>query len=187
MGSHPNCRGGQAKIFDECSDQIDLFYTAKKRADTEGKVLLVSYGAEWCIWCHVFDAYVRGGVENFTYTYGDEGADERWTETLHERAEYDISKHAYTLAKFVSESFVIVHIDYEHSPNGDDVLSQSGAWENYTENIPFIYTVDRNGNFAAALNHDDAEVRRDTDDWYRGYDRLKLLNQLEGMRSAALP
>jgi len=63
-----NCRNGKAKIYDECSDQIDLFEAAQSKAQAEGKITLVSYGAEWCIWCHVFDAYIHGQLDKFTYT-----------------------------------------------------------------------------------------------------------------------
>lgn len=181
-----NCRNGRAKIYDECSDQVKLFKAANMRAKEEGKVLLVSYGAEWCIWCHVFDAYIRGDVEKFKYTYGEPGKDKRWTETMYERADHDVSKEAENLAKFVSESFVLVHIDYEHSPDGRDVLSISDALDGYSGGLPYIFTVNDNGKFAATFSHDDAEIRRDTDDWYRGYDRKNLLLQLKNMQTAAL-
>lgn len=181
-----NCRDGRAKAFDECTKQIDLFKEAIIRAEQEGKTLLVSYGAEWCIWCHVFDAYINGNVDKFTYTFGDEGNEKRWIETIYERANRDVLKEANNLKNFVSNNFVLVHIDYEHSPDGDDVLSQSNAWTNYEGSIPYVYTVDKTGNFAAAFNHDDAEIRRDTNGWYRGYDRLKLLQQLKDMRDIAV-
>ncbi|NNE23548.1 MAG: hypothetical protein HKN11_13145 [Rhizobiales bacterium] len=42
-----NCRRGRAKLYDECGDQRVLFASALKRASKEGKVLLVSFGAEW--------------------------------------------------------------------------------------------------------------------------------------------
>ena len=54
----PTCRAGQAKLYDECGDQLALFDTAFEAATHDGKVLLVSYGAEWCVWCHVFDRTV---------------------------------------------------------------------------------------------------------------------------------
>lgn len=179
------CRNGRAKIYDECSAQMDLFAEAQRRAKADNKVTLVSYGAEWCIWCHVFDAYVHGYVDKFTYTYGAEGEDERVTHTMRERAKRDVSQEAYDLKKYVSENFILVHIDYEHSPDGDDVLSQADAWDDYVNFIPYIFTVNTDGKYAAAFNHDDAEVRRDTYDWYRGYDRVQLLEQLRGMRDAA--
>lgn len=180
------CRGGKAKIYDECSDQVELFTQAKALAKSENKTVLVSYGAEWCIWCHVFDAYINGDVEKFTYTYGEAGNDDRYTHTMRERAKRDVSQEAYELKKYVSENFVVAHIDYEHSPAGDDVLSKAEAWDNFSGGVPYIFTVDGAGKYAAAFDHDEAEVRRDTDDWYRGYDRIKLLEQLKIMRQAAI-
>lgn len=64
------CRRGRAKLFDECGDQWAMFNAARKRAAAEGKALLVSFGAEWCIWCHVFDQYIHGGKTRFSYTFG---------------------------------------------------------------------------------------------------------------------
>jgi len=106
-----------------------LFAEAQRLAKAENKTTLVSYGAEWCIWCHVFNAYVHGYIDKFTYTFGDEGDDKRYTHTMRERAMRDVSQEAYDLKKYVSENFILIHIDYEHSPDGDDVLSQVGAWD----------------------------------------------------------
>ena len=180
-----NCRDGKAEIFDECSEQTELFARASIRAKAEGKIVLVSYGAEWCIWCHVFDAYINGDMTRFTYTYGEAGNDERYTHTMREREKRDVSQEAYELKKFVSENFVVAHIDYEHSPDGDDVLSNAEAWEHYEGWVPYIFVVDSLGKYAAKFNHDEAEVRRDTLDWYRGYDRVLLLQQLKNMHGIA--
>jgi hypothetical protein len=174
-----SCRNGRAKIFDECANQTEIFARARLRADAEDKTVLVSYGAEWCIWCHVFDAYINGEMSKFTYTFGEAGNDERYTHTMRERLQRDVSQEAFDLKKFVSENFVIAHIDYEHSPNGDDVLSDAQAWENYGDWVPYIFVVDRNGNYVEKFNHD-------KNDWYRGYDRVQLLEQLKNMRSAAI-
>jgi len=51
----PDCRDGRAKLYDECGDQLALFDEAFARAQAENKILFVNYGAEWCVWCHVFD------------------------------------------------------------------------------------------------------------------------------------
>lgn len=66
----PQCRNGKARVFDECGDQLALFTAALAKANSEGKTLLVEYGAEWCIWCHVFDAHISGEHGEFRYTYG---------------------------------------------------------------------------------------------------------------------
>lgn len=48
------CRDGRAKTYDQCADQFELYQNAFNAAQEEEKVLLVSLGAEWCVWCHVF-------------------------------------------------------------------------------------------------------------------------------------
>ena len=181
-----SCRNGRAKIYDECSNQTDLFNAAQARTIKEDKTLLVSYGAEWCIWCHVFNAYIKGEVDKFTYTYGEPGKTKRWTDTLYERAKRDVTKEANALNTYVSENFVIVHIDYEHASGSDDVLNQSGAHAKFNGSLPYIFTVDKTGDFAAVFKSKNAEIRRDTIDWYRGYDRVRLLRELTSLREAAI-
>jgi hypothetical protein len=182
-----SCRRGRAKLYDECSDQLRVFEAATRLAAAENKVLLVCYGAEWCIWCHVFAKYIHGERTRFEYTYGSPNAPEaQQTSTIYEREKQDVTKEAAELSDFVGRSFVVVHVDGQYAPNGIAVLEQSGAAPYMGNSIPFIFTVDRNGRYAAHFNHELAEIRRDTHDWYRGYDRRKLLTELQRMRDAAL-
>ena len=186
----PNCRDGRAKLYDECSDQYELFTQAKLRAKDESKTVLVSYGGEWCLWCHVFDAYIHGEVNQFTYEYLEFGKDKRHTRTMNERAKRDVTKDALALKKYVSENFVVVHIDYERSsganPDGDDILVKLGARAAYKGGAPYIFTADVSGTYAAQLDLDLIEVTREgKEDLYLGYDRVKLLEQLKTMRAAA--
>lgn len=180
------CRDGKAQIFDECGDQLALFKTALARANLERKVLLVEFGAEWCIWCHVFDAHINGEHHRFTYTYGTPDEPEsRQTTTFKEGKGAD-ARAANALREFVAANFVIVHIDAAYAPNSDHVLEASGASERYDETLPFIFSVDQRGKFAQKFMSDAVEKRRDTEsDWYRGYDRAGLLAQLTSMRDAA--
>ena len=180
------CRDGKAQIFDECGDQLALFKTALARANLEHKVLLVEFGAEWCIWCHVFDAHINGEHHRFTYTYGTPDEPEsRQTTTFKEGKGAD-ARAANVLREFVAANFVIVHIDAAYAPNSDHVLEASGASERYDETLPFIFSVDQRGKFAQKFMSDAVEKRRDTEsDWYRGYDRAGLLAQLTSMRDAA--
>ena len=180
------CRDGKAKMFDQCGDQAELFSTALGRAKAESKVLLVEFGAEWCIWCHVFDAHVNGERDRFQYTYGSPDEPEaRYTETFEEGAGTDANE-ANSLRDFVAATFVVVHIDAEFAPNGFGVLESTGAAAHYASSIPFVFTVDEHGRFAGKFNHDAVEKRRDTPtDWYRGYDRKGLMAQLTAMRDAA--
>jgi hypothetical protein len=182
-----SCRNGRAKHYDECSDQLKLFAAAAARARADNKVLLVSFGAEWCIWCHVFDAYVHGGKDKFTYTFGTpEEQEAKYTATLHERAKSDVSAEAEALRRFVAENFVLLHVDASHAPNGGELLKQTGASEHYEGGLPFIFTVNGDGKFDAEFDSSKVETRRDTNDPYRGYHRGKLLDELIRMRIAAL-
>ena len=49
-----DCLDGRAKTYDQCGDQFAMYQEAFATAQEEEKVLLVSLGAEWCFWCHVF-------------------------------------------------------------------------------------------------------------------------------------
>jgi hypothetical protein len=181
----PRCREGDARIFDECGDQSALFSAALARANSEGKVLLVEYGAEWCIWCHVFDAHINGERGEFRYTYGSpEEPEKRYTRTFREDAASD-GAQAESLRDFVAANFVIAHIESWYAPNGEAVLVATGGDRHFAGGIPFVYTVDASGRFAASFDHDAAEKRRETIDWYRGYDRAGLIQQLTTMRDAA--
>lgn len=181
----PQCRDGSAKLFDECGDQVELFRTALARANAEGKVLLVEIGAEWCIWCHVFDAHINGDRERFRYTYGvPEEPDARYTRVFTEGEDSSVET-ADTLRDFVAEHFVVVHIDIQYAPRGYEVMEVSKALDSYSEFIPFVYTVDAAGNLARHFVQETAERRRDSGDWYRGYDRAGMLEQLKGMYDAA--
>lgn len=182
----PQCRDGSAKLYDECGDQVELFNAALKQAGVERKVLLVEVGAEWCIWCHVFDAHINGQRDRFRYSYGyAEEPDERYSTVLTE--DVDASTDAAgPLREFVAEHFVIARIDIEHAPRGQEVLELTGASEHYPGGIPFVYVVDAAGSYVAEFNHDAVKRSRNTIDWYRGYDRIGLLAQLKTMHAAAM-
>lgn len=178
-----SCRSGRAKLFDECTSQLTIFSLARERAALENKVLLVSYGAEWCIWCHVFAAYIEGKTHTFTYTYGSpDEPDARETSTLRERAKTNPAPVAAALNNFVSKAFVVVHIDAQFAPDSDAVLQGTGASDHYRNSIPFVFAVDRDGKYAGSIIDEEVQVRRDgMIDWYRGYDRAKLLNVLKAI------
>lgn len=181
----PQCRDGAAKLYDECTDQLELYQAAIATAISQDKILLVSYGAEWCIWCHVFDKYVRGEHSSFTHTYSSPQDDERFTSTLHERETYDVSAEAADLAAFVAEHFVLVHLEYKYSYGSDEALRASGAIDVYDNSLPFIYTVSHLGQYATKLDTNSVETRRDTDDWFRGYNRRQLTEELARLEMEA--
>lgn len=181
------CRDGRAKIYDQCSDQLELLDYALRKAEEEQKLVLVSYGAEWCIWCHVFDLHLKGYFGEFEYTYGEPGDAQAETSKLFERSKSDVQGEAIRLNRFVADNFVVAHIDYEFGPKSDEVLDRTGAIDHIGYWVPFIFVLDREGNYVGEVSHDDVEVRRDfLIDWYRGYDRAKLIEVLDDLKTEAL-
>ncbi|MCZ4282622.1 DUF255 domain-containing protein [Kiloniella laminariae] len=181
------CRNGRAKLYDQCGDQYLLFQSALEKAREERKVLLISYGAEWCIWCHVFDKYIHGERSFFKYTFGSpEDPDTEITAILLERPQRDVAAEAAALNAYVADSFVVLNLEGDFAPNGDKVLNQTGADQYFDDAIPFIFTVNSEGRFAANLDPIQVETRRDPpQDVYRGYDREKLIIELSKLYKAA--
>lgn len=181
------CRKGKAKLYDECSDQLALFNKALRRANKEKKVLLVSYGAEWCIWCHVCDKHLQGEITSFKYKVAARSDRERgYQVTLWEREKRNVKAEAVALNKFASKSFVLVHIDSKYADNGLAVLKKTGALKRYQGGLPYIFTVNSAGQFSERHWHDRNAIRRDTWDWYRGYNRRALLDELKKMYKSAV-
>ena len=175
------CRKTPQILFDRCRDQVALFDQALKTARAEGKVLLVSYGADWCIWCHVFDAYVHGHSGIFRYALSDGPWEmaEMPTDTM--------LADAAALNTTFSRNFALVHIDADDRSNGFDVLAKTGAKAKYENSVPFNFVVNETGAFVGHIENGDVEVRRDGDDPFRGYDRAALLKQLATLYQNALP
>ena len=181
----PQCRDGTARIYDECGDQLALFRAALARANESNKVLLVEYGAEWCIWCHVFNAYINGDKGRFRYTYATAKEPEAWTTRTFE--EHGDVEGAEALRDFVARHFVVVRIDAQYAPNGAEVLVQTGAEEHFPGGLPFVFTVDSRGRYAATFEGKGLEKnRRRSFDQYRGFHRDAMLRVLTSMRNAAL-
>jgi thiol-disulfide isomerase/thioredoxin len=176
-----SCGEGRARLYDECGSQLAIFQAALEEARTTRKTVIVNYGAEWCIWCHVFDMHVRGATGRFRYPV--EGQEV----TLTERSGREVLPDAALLNEFAAENFVLAHIEADHAPDGWSVLEATGAAAHFNDNYPFVFSVTPDGRFAAVFEHENVEVRRDqTRDWYRGYDRRALIAELERMRAAAL-
>lgn len=178
--TNPACGNGRAKIYDECGDQQILFDAAFSRAKADNKVLLVSYGAEWCIWCHVFDQYIAGRFEAFEYQLPEE------TRSMRERRTETMAQEATQLNRYVGDNFVVLHIESDNAPGGWEVLEATGADAHIENWVPFIFTVTSDGKFAATLDHERVELPTIPILMsYRGYDRVKLLEQLRQMADAA--
>jgi hypothetical protein len=172
-----DCFGGRAVSYDECGFQRDLFDRALRAANRADKRLLIVYGAEWCIWCHVFKEHIKGNSGEFHYKL--EGRDGY---RMDEVATAQDIKMATTLSTFTADTFVVVNIEGQHSFDGYNVLDYTGASEHIGQVIPYIFTVDRNGSFmadmASTVENKALEKRREGIDWYRGYNRTELMNEL---------
>jgi thioredoxin-related protein len=173
-----SCFGGRAVSYDECGLQRDLFDRALRTANKAGKRLLVVYGAEWCIWCHVFKEHIKGNSGKFNYTIeGQSGY------AMDEHATADDRTAAKTLAAFAADEFIVVNIEAQHSFDGYSVLDHTGAVKHIGQTIPYIFVVDKNGAFIRDMpdstQNKHLEKRRDTDDWYRGYNRKVLIAELK--------
>ncbi len=180
-----SCRGGSAKIYDECGDQEALFHKALDEARRRDKILLVSYGAEWCIWCHVFHDYVTGVSGTFTHTYSDPEDVTRDTATMIETPSPRAMAEADELARFVAENFVLLHLEMRYAAGADAAVAYTGFDPYDIRWLPFIFTVSKDGSFGAYMNHDTVESRREGVFWFRGYQRPALIGELTRIRDAA--
>lgn len=175
----PTCGNGRARVYDECGDQKALFRAAFEQATADGKVLLVSYGAEWCIWCHVFDHYIAGKFDAFTYELPNE------TRSMRERRTETMAREAANLNRYVSETFVIANIEYEYASGADEVLEETGADAYFEDWAPFIFTVADDGKIAAVFDHNRVEAPTiPFVDNFRGYKRVEMLDHLKEMAEA---
>lgn len=181
----PECFGGRAKAYDECGDQALLMEAARQEAAETGKTVLVVFGAEWCIWCHVLKSHLKGEYGDFEYVI--EGP------TRFDMKEFlrDVDiEYAQKLADFAADNFVVVGIEAQYTETGWAVLDDAGASEHYPNSLPYIFAIDGNGEYAAQFptkyRYQQLEVTRDgLFGYYRGYNRIRLLEELEILRATA--
>ncbi len=175
-----DCRGGTAKIYDECGDQKQILQAAQAQAKSSGKTVLVVFGAEWCIWCHVFDQYIKGGSGFFNYEWKVDGAIERWPMAEQENKRAHIE--AAVLNRFVAKNFVVAHIEGGVSPNGYEVVESTGLDMALMTAIPFIFVVDENNQYVAHMDNyneiEGLEIRMDSGEEFRGFNRIILVKEL---------
>jgi thiol-disulfide isomerase/thioredoxin len=174
------CDNGRARLYDECGSQAAVLASALAEGRRSGKTVLVNFGAEWCIWCHVFDAHLRGATGRFDYPVDGESV------LLVERSGRGVLPQAGRLNAYAAANFVLAHIELEKAPDGWDVMDATGSRQAYAEEYPYVVALTPDGRFAAAIDTKQAEVRRDNgEDWYRGYDRPHLLGELKRARQTA--
>lgn len=181
------CRSGTARIYDECGSQVAIFKAALKRANETDKSVLLVYGTEWCIWCHVFDKYIKGGHKEFSYKWEVDGEQQNWD--MREQANKEALEQAKKLNKFVADNFVVAHIEGYFAADGLEVIKLIGFDTTKMKFYPFIFSISADGKYAAHMLAYDAipglEVREDSGREYRGFDREILLQELQTLRSKA--
>ncbi|MEQ1756249.1 MAG: hypothetical protein ABL973_19190 [Micropepsaceae bacterium] len=174
------CADGDAELYDECGSQMQLFRAGLEEANKTGKTLIVSYGAEWCIWCHVFDAHVNGVTGKYEYRAYEKRL------SMVERSGDEVLLDARKLNEYAAKNLIIAHVEADKAPDGLDVLRAAGVDPATVRGYPYIFSVTGSGKLAAVFDQDTSETRRDDPrDLYRGYDRTSLLSQLMQMRHAA--
>jgi hypothetical protein len=177
----PSCGGRPAahpaRIYDECGSQMDIFQRALEEARSTGKTVIVSYGAEWCVWCHVFDRHVNGATGRFNYPNTPS-----WASV--ERSRRDVRRDARVLNRFASENLILAHVEGDKAPDGRAVLEATGAADHFTGGYPFIFSVTADGRYAAQIDFASDELENTTS-LYQGYDRVALLAELRRLHNAA--
>lgn len=156
-----------------------LLDAAKQTAQAQGKIVLVAYGAEWCVWCHSF-AQTIAGMAGPTVVY-HEGEAYEMDELSTSQPELAEELRAYDEA-----TFVVVHIEAKYSPDSESVMAAVGA--PIALGIPQVFTL-KDGQYAAEMRSVDdlpgLERRADLFLFYRGYDRAILLDELKRIAAAA--
>lgn len=182
-----DCGDGQAKLFDECADQTEILNEAIVAAKQEGKHVLVSYGGEWCIWCHVLDRYFKGQFRTFDYQWRDsEGDISEWL--MREDITPKDVQNAIALSNYVANHFVIAHIDNSYA-NGEEAIAMTGLDPDSVYYYPYIIVLDNQGKYAGEMASSSAieglEVRESGGQEFRGYKRDLLLEQLKELKIKA--
>jgi Thioredoxin-like len=166
-------------LFDLCQSQLALLREAQQKAQKSGKSVLVAFGADWCIWCYVFEAHVLGQYGIFVYRTSDGPV--VMDEKVKQKALSLTKGAAAALQSFVADQFVVVNIGQEATETGLSVLRDTSAEKHFSNGLPFIYVLDQNGKFEGAIKSEVVEVRRDERNPYRGYDRVRLLAALKSL------
>ncbi|WP_101775717.1 hypothetical protein [Pasteurella oralis] len=179
-----NCNDGLAQLYDECGNQLDILQQALETAQQQNKNVLIVYGAEWCLWDHVFNKYIQGNVGKFIYKWRSDTG-EFVQLCMKEVAKVSDYQDAKAINKFVAENFVIAHIESENT-NGKDVLEKIGMPNNIYY-YPTIMILDENGKYTetlpAASFIDGLQVHQSGNKEYRGYNRKILLEQLQILKN----
>lgn len=179
-----DCRDGKAKLYDECGDQVEILTRAITAAKAQNKRVLIIYGGEWCIWCHVLDKYLQGQVAHFDYHWREKSGGEVYHWPMQEAIHASEAADAMALNHYIAKHFVLAHIEGDMS-NGAEALAMTGLNPKDAYYYPFVLVLDREGRYAGHLppasSVDNMEVRSSGGQEYRGYDRKILLRELQAL------
>ena len=150
---------GVRDVYASCRKQGELFKRARAHAVESRKLLLIGYGADWCVWCKVSDRYLDGAVSK-----QEEGS-----------AESNL-RLAGNLASFVAETFVVLHIDSDKKAETKPLMKAIGAGEWIGPAVPVFVVLDpRSGSVEEARL---VEAEKPQSAGYVGYDRVLVLKEL---------
>lgn len=181
------CRNGVAQHYDECSDQTAILYSAIEKANATDKSVLIVFGAEWCIWCHVFDKHIQGTNKHFDYQWEQNGYAREWK--MQEATDATTPKQALALNHYVASNFVVAYIEGHYAPKGGAAIASIGVNPDAVQTYPFFFVLDQQGQYAGHMRAYNAieglELRESAGKNYRGFDRKILLEQLANLREQA--
>ena len=146
-------------LFATCLPQEKVFQKARAHAAAENKLLLVDYGADSCIWCGVIDRYFDGDIG-----------------VQHEQIDHLDFGLSGQLARTMSKTFILVHINSEVEAEARQVMAGIGAEAVVGGPIPAFIALDpaTGATERAYLEKAENPVAGE----YHGYDRGKLLTEL---------
>ena len=150
------CGSRPDQQFVQCVSQTSVLAAAARRARTDHKALLVSVGADWCIWCHVIARYFDG-----------------WTDDRIEPPAAGTRADALDLAAFMRDSFVVVELNTE-APDISDALAAIRVDPRTINGLPSFYILKSSGPRFVDMERAELPKRGD----FRGYNRKAVLGLL---------
>ena len=172
-----SCNGVPAKLYNACISQAGILDEAIREAETSGKVVVVAYGAEWCIWCHILYYHLDGAYGEFRYRLPG------WRIVEMDEPLRNVSREdVVALNHFVADNIVLAYIS-DDAEDGYSVLERTGADTSFPNALPFVYSLDRRGK-AVRIMADELAFRSSDGLFsksFAGYDRKKLLAEFQTM------
>lgn len=172
-----SCQGVYAKLYNPCIPQAGILDEAIREAESSGKVVVVAYGAEWCIWCHILYYHLDGAYGEFRYRLPG------WRIVEMDEPLRNVSREdVVALNHFVADNVVLAYIS-DDADDGYSVLERTGAHTSFPNALPFVYSLDRRGQ-AVRIMGDELSFRSSDGLFSKsfvGYDRRKLLAEFQTM------